>query len=290
MGDDPLVDAVIATHRNSGAFFEAGGLRSFVRAKGSGTPVVMMHGLPASSFLYRKVIPAVAEQGFRAMSFDLPGLGLADRPTDFDYTIKGLGGFASDAVDALGLDRFHLVVHDAGGPIGFELVERNPDRVLSLTILNTVLGVGGRPFPGEIYARLAKELRGPMASKVAWRKLMYVVGIADPSKTTDVEVDAYRALLLDPDGGAAYLRIMSLLGQQRGSVDYSHIVDARKAAYPVALAWGGLDPILTLRRMGFTALEATGLGSLTVMPGKHFLQEDNAPEVAAVITRNASTS
>jgi pimeloyl-ACP methyl ester carboxylesterase len=75
------VRAVIAEHRAAGRAFEAAGVTSFVRAAGHGEPIVMMHGLPSSSFLYRKVISELASQGFRAMAFDLPGLGLADRPT-----------------------------------------------------------------------------------------------------------------------------------------------------------------------------------------------------------------
>ncbi len=288
MPGDPAVEALIAAHRDAGRFLDVGGLRSFVRAEGVGEPVVMMHGLPASSYLYRKVIPEVAGRGLRAISFDLPGLGLAERPTDFDYTIAGLGAFAHQAVDALGLDRFHLVVHDAGGPVGFDLAQRCGERIRSLTILNTVLGVGRVPFPGEAYARFATQLRGPMRSRAAWRHLMYSVGIADRSATTPAEVDVYRALLLDPDGGAGYLRIMGLLGSQRGTLDFSPMVDSRTVPYPVALAWGGMDPILSLRRMGWRALSATHLPSMTVLPGKHFLQEDNAPEIAAIIARNAT--
>ena len=63
----------------------------------------------------------LAARGLRGIAFDLPGLGLADRPATFDYTWTGLGRFRAAAVDALGLDRFHLVVHDIGGPAGFEL-------------------------------------------------------------------------------------------------------------------------------------------------------------------------
>lgn len=288
MAGDPAVAALIAAHRDSGRFFDVAGVRSFVREEGAGDPVVMMHGLPASSYLYRKVIPEVAARGLRAISFDLPGLGLAERPPDFDYTITGLGAFAHHALDALGLDRFHLVVHDAGGPVGFDLAHRCGGRIQSLTILNTVLGVGRMPFPGEAYARFATQLRGPMRSRAAWRHLMYAVGVADRSAMTEAEVDVYRELLLDPDGGAGYLRIMGRLGSQRGTLDYSHIVDSRTARYPIALAWGGMDPILSLRRMGWRALSATHLPSLTVLPGKHFLQEDNAPEIAAIIARNAT--
>ena len=63
----------------------------------------------------------LAARGLRGIAFDLPGLGLADRPATFDYTWTELGRFGAAAVDALGLDRCHLVVHDIGGPAGFEL-------------------------------------------------------------------------------------------------------------------------------------------------------------------------
>jgi haloalkane dehalogenase len=139
------VRAVIAEHRAAGRAFEAAGVTSFVRAAGHGEPIVMMHGLPSSSFLYRKVISELASQGFRAMAFDLPGLGLADRPTDLDYTFDGLARFAVAAVDALGVDRLHLVGHDAGGPVGFGLASIAPERVRSLTILNTVVAMDAVP-------------------------------------------------------------------------------------------------------------------------------------------------
>ena len=106
--------------------------------------MVLLHGVPASSFLYRKVIPQLADQGLRAIAFDFPGLGLADRPQPFDYSWSGLARWLGEAIDALGLDRCHLVVHDIGGPIGCEWAVRNPDRVLSLTALNTDL-TPGRP-------------------------------------------------------------------------------------------------------------------------------------------------
>jgi haloalkane dehalogenase len=133
--------AVIEAHRRAGRDMIVDGVRSFVREHGDGDPVVCLHGVPASSFMYRKLLPALAERGLRGIAFDLPGLGLADRPSDFDYTWTGLGRFAAAAVDTLRLDRFHLVVHDIGGPIGFELAAGDPTRVRSLTLLNTLIGV-----------------------------------------------------------------------------------------------------------------------------------------------------
>ena len=114
MIDTHKVDATLAAHRIAGRRFNVAGINSFVREQGSGETVVLMHGLPTSSFLYRKVIPRLAEQGFRALCFDLPGLGLADRSVDIDYSIRGLSEFTAEAIDALGIDEYHLVVHDAG--------------------------------------------------------------------------------------------------------------------------------------------------------------------------------
>ena len=114
---------VVSEHRAAGRRLEAAGISSFVREAGppGGEPVVCLHGVPASCFLYRKVLRELAARGLRGIAFDLPGLGLADRRATFDYTWTGLGRFCAAAVDALGLDRFHLVVHDIGGPAGFEL-------------------------------------------------------------------------------------------------------------------------------------------------------------------------
>lgn len=132
---------VIALHREAGREFSASGVESFVREQGEGEAVLCIHGVPASCFLYRKVIAELDHRGLRGIAFDLPGLGLAERPEDFDYSWTGLGRFCVAAVEALELSRFHLVVHDIGGPVGFELAAAMPDRVTSLTVLNTLVEV-----------------------------------------------------------------------------------------------------------------------------------------------------
>ena len=77
---------VIASHGLSVMTFKAGGVGSFVVERGDGAPVVCLHGVPASLFLYRKVLTELATQGLRGVAFDFPGLGLAERPSDFDYS------------------------------------------------------------------------------------------------------------------------------------------------------------------------------------------------------------
>jgi pimeloyl-ACP methyl ester carboxylesterase len=275
----------IALHRSSGRTFSAAGVQSFVREQGSGDPIVLMHGLPSSSYLYRKVIPELAASGFRALCFDLPGLGLAERPADFDYTFTGLGEFAVAAVEALGLHRFHLVVHDAGGPVGFELASHRPDSIRSLTLLNTVVDMQTVPFPMEIYARFATGPRWPaLPSQRLTRELVYRVGIGHRAAVPAHEVDVYRELVLREDNGRAYLEIMRNLQRTAEKARlYASVVDTSQVPYPVQIVWGADDPILALRKHGWRARELSGVQTIHTLPGKHFLQEDMAPEVAASV-------
>lgn len=249
-----------------------------------------MHGLPASSFLYRKVIDSLAGSGYRALSFDLPGLGLAERPADADYSLVGLGGWSAAAVEALDVGAFHLVIHDAGGPVGLELASRLPDQVRSLTILNTTIEIGSMPFVGELFARVARRFTDRTAPPAAFRQMMYRVGVADRSALSPEGAEAYRLLALGSDGGAAYLRIMKGLRAGHAGERWARAVDTRRVPYPVRVVWGGLDPALPLRRYGFRVLAATGLPSLTVLPAKHFPQEDQAPQIAAIVAENAAAA
>lgn len=282
------VHQVIAAHRAAGTAFTTAGVRSFVRTEGEGDPVVLMHGLPASSFLYRKVLPELARRGLRPIAFDLPGLGLAERPHGFDYSIGGLGRWSASALDALDVERFHLVLHDAGGPIGLEMALVDPSRVLSVTVLDTPLAFTSMPFPGELYAKVAHRMVGPMASRRLWRALMYRVGIDDRAAVAPDEVDAYRDLCLGDDGGAGYVSIMGKVRQAPlRSGAFRDVLDTRRVRYPVRILWGMSDPALPIHTYGKIALDLTGLTSITAIPGRHFLQEDQAAAVAEFIANTA---
>ncbi len=282
------VDEVLGEHEDAGRRFSAGGVGSFALRSGAGEPVVLMHGVPASSFLYRKVIHELADRGYDALSFDLPGLGLADRGPDLDYSIGGLGAFSAAAVDALGLASFHLVVHDAGGPVGFELCRLVGERVRSLTILNTAYELSSIPYPGELFARVVGRMPGPMNRPDVWRLMMRRVGVSDEHSLSDAELDAWRVLAMGPDHGAGYLRIMKSLRPSHRHDRFAAVVDPRRAGYPVSVLWGALDPILTLRRQGLAVLRATGLSSMSLVAGKHYLQEDHAAAVAELVDATAA--
>jgi haloalkane dehalogenase len=273
---------VVERHRVAGREFVAGGVRSFVREAGEGEAVVCVHGVPSSSFLYRKVLDELAARGLRGVAFDLPGLGLAARPDDFDYTWTGHGRWTHAAVDALDLDRFHLVVHDIGGPVGFELAAAVPERIRSLTVLNTLVEVDGfkRPWSMEPFARRGiGEVYLATLSKPAFRRLMALQGIANMAAVPKEEIDAYVDLLKREDRGRHFLRIMR--GFERTAEKAARYRGAlRDVPYPVQIVWGAEDPALKLAVHGEQARRAAGLEEIHTVPAKHFLQEDQAPAVA----------
>jgi pimeloyl-ACP methyl ester carboxylesterase len=282
-------DDVIAAHRSSGRAFEAAGVGSFTLDRGDGPPVVCLHGVPASSFLYRKVVPGLAELGLRGVAFDFPGTGLAERPRDFDYTWSGLARWTGEAIDALGIDRCHLVVHDIGGPVGLEWAIGHPDRVLSVTALDTVVDVAGfrRPWMMEPFAypvvgeAWLAGLRPPMS-----RWIFRYVGLADRSAVTVPEIDAYFKLLKLGDGGRAFLRIMRgfELTTEKETFFFEGLA---MRSYPAQVIWGSDDPALgEVRRRA--VLYALGLGAATILPARHFLTEDQAAPVTAAIAKLAT--
>jgi haloalkane dehalogenase len=282
---------VIDRHRAAGREFEADGVRSFVREEGAGEPVVCIHGVPSSCFLYRKVVAELSARGLRGIAFDLPGLGLAARPENYDYSWTGLGRFGRAAVDALELDGFHLVVHDIGGPVGFELAAAAPDRVRSLTVLNALVEVDGfkRPWSMEPFARRGiGEIYLRTLTKPAFRQLMYLQGIKDRSATPKEELDAWVDLLKREDGGKAFLKVMRSF-ERTGEKQELYLGVLCDAKFPVQVVWGVEDPALKLSVHGEAARRAAGLDSIHELPAKHFLQEDQAPAIAERVAALAGT-
>jgi pimeloyl-ACP methyl ester carboxylesterase len=278
------VQSVISAHEAAGTRFEAGGLSSFALMQGDGDPVVCLHGVPVSSFLYRKVVPELAQRGLRGVAFDFPGLGLADRPADFDYSWSGLAGWTGEAIEALGIERCHLVVHDISGPVGFEWAIRNPERVLSLTALNTLVDAATfhRPWtmhPFSIRGVGELWLRG--TPKFLFSQLFYLQGVKDRSAVPPAEVRAHIELLRRGDNGDAFLKIMR--GFELNEAKQRFFFEGlAQRPYPAQVVWGEKDPA---RGAGprHEVKRALGLEDETLLLAKHFLQEDQAPAVAKAI-------
>ncbi|TCU24335.1 pimeloyl-ACP methyl ester carboxylesterase [Rhizobium laguerreae] len=115
------------------------GLNIFYREAGQRDPpvVVLLHGFPSSSHMYRNLIPALADR-YHVIAPDLPGFGLSDMPasSDFDYSFAAFSNVVGSLLEQLGVERYALHVMDYGAPTGFRVALAHPDRVTALTVQN----------------------------------------------------------------------------------------------------------------------------------------------------------
>jgi len=160
-----------------------------------------------------------------------------------------------------------------------------PERVASLTVLNAPIEVESfkRPWSMEPFAHRglgAAWLRS--LNKPAFRLLMRLQGVADMSKVTADEMGAYVDLLRRDDHGAAFLMIMRGFELTRAKQDlYAGVLSSDR--YPVQVVWGERDPALKITTHGEAARRAGGVSDIVRLPGKHFLQEDQAQALADAI-------
>ncbi|MEO0882668.1 MAG: haloalkane dehalogenase [Pseudomonadota bacterium] len=104
-----------------------------------GQPVIMVHGNPTWSYMWRKLIPVLAEAGYRAIAVDMVGMGRSDKPSTLeDYSVaRHIAWLQAALIDGLDIQNAHFVLHDWGGIVGLRLVANNQDRVASVTYSNT---------------------------------------------------------------------------------------------------------------------------------------------------------
>jgi pimeloyl-ACP methyl ester carboxylesterase len=220
----------------------------------------------------------------RAVAFDFPGMGLAQRPESFDYSWGGLSRWTGAALDALDVERCHLVVHDIGGPIGFEWAIRHPERVASLTALNTFVNAASfrRPWTMHPFSiRGVGEAWLRASPRFLFSELFYLQGVGDRSALSRDEVYAYREMILGEDRGRAFLKVMR--GFELTEAKERFYLDGlRQRRYPAQVVWGRDDPALgSARREEVEA--ALGVERPILLPGKHFLQEEQPSAIADAV-------
>ncbi|WP_148260905.1 alpha/beta fold hydrolase [Conexibacter woesei] len=142
---------------------EAGGTRTRLRTAGpqdAREAVVFVHGNPGSADDWDALVDAVGATGMRAVAFDLPDFGTTVAPPGFEHTVAGYAAFLDAAVQALGIERVHLVAHDFGGPIALAWAAGRPELLASVTLIDT--GV----LPGYRWHSLARVWRTPLLGEL----------------------------------------------------------------------------------------------------------------------------
>jgi haloalkane dehalogenase len=248
-------------------------------------PVLLLHGEPSWSFLYRKMVPVLLDAGLRVVVPDLVGFGRSDKPTrDDDYTYaRHVEWMRSSLFDELDLHDVVLVCQDWGGLIGLRLLAEHPDRFGHVVAANTGLPDGTRRLPESWWAFHEFVQRTPDLPI----GLLVSSGCAEPM-AQDV-VAAYDAPFPTVESKAGARRLPSLIPQ---SLDDPATPDNQRAwevlhrlETPFLTAFSDKDPITAggERYLQKSIPGAQGQPHVTIEGGGHFLQEDRGPQLAQVV-------
>ena len=248
----------------------------------SGRTVLLMHGEPTWSYLYRKVIGPLSANGRRVVAPDLIGFGQSDKPSERgDYTYERHVAWMSQWLVALDLKDITLFCQDWGGLIGLRLVAAFPERFAGVVISNTGLPVGEQMSEG-----FANWLN--FSQSIPEFPTGRIVSAGTSRGLSEAEVAAYDAPFPDESfkAGARQFPTLVPITRQHASVAENIAAWAVLEAFknPVVLAFSDGDPVTGGGDAEFIARipGATGQPHQT-LKGGHFIQEDSPEDVVRVI-------
>ncbi|MBG1262588.1 alpha/beta fold hydrolase [Nostoc commune] len=207
-------------------------------------PVLLLHGLVSQSYSWRNIIPALANQGTRAIAPDWIGYGFSAKPEkrDFAYTpdafITALEGF----IKTLELEHFSLVVQGFLGSVGLQYALRHPEKIANIAILNTPISTAAK-LPWKI-----KQMGLPLAGEVMTQDPLLVDRTLEGGsryRIGDKELDVYRKPFLKSSSSGRSL-LSSIRNLQLDSAMTEIESGFKKWQQPILIQWGMIDPWLSV--------------------------------------------
>jgi haloalkane dehalogenase len=268
--------------------------------------VLLLHGQPTWSYLYRHVIAELVGLGLRAVAPDHIGYGRSDKPTDpTDYTLRRHVAWLQSFVSSVGLRDITLVVQDWGGPIGLSALARDPDRYARIVAANTIL----HTCEPDLAGRLEWAAHGIDGGRVVLQESLvdyllhyqraarivpsvYVDAVCGP--LADAVKAAYDAPYPDPSYTAGLRQMTALLPLTRNdpgaAIGRETMAALREWRKPLLTAYSDGDPATRGWETVFQqeVPGAAGLDHVTIRGAGHFLQETHGAALGQVIARFVS--
>ena len=251
--------------------------------------IVLLHGFPTSSFMFRNLIPALADR-YRVIAPDFLGFGYTDAPSvdDFDYTFDALAESVAGLLSELGVARYAIYVQDYGAPVGWRLALRDPQAITAIITQNGNGYDAGFVTDGWVpvwnYQReqtpeTAAALREFLSYEAT--RTQYVAGVPDESVVSPDTWHHDFALLSRPGNDLIQLKLF--LDYATNPKLYPALHDyLRASAVPVLAVWGDKDPFFGpdgARGFADDAVDA----EIHLLDGGHFLLESAFDDVTALI-------
>jgi len=262
--------------------------------EGTGDPILLLHGNPTWGFLYRDVIPPLVKSGRRAIVPDMIGFGLSEKPArEQAHSLDGHIANLTGLVRQLDLRRLMVVCHDWGGPTGLGFAMSNPERVRALTLMST----WAWPIPpAEFHTRLFpwRTMHAPLVGpyllgrhNVLAQRGVYLSVVGREKFRREAQA-VYEAVLPDVETRLltwAWPRWIPLDDTARAKARFAWLeAELAKSKLPTLIIWGREDEVFDAATFAerFKRLMPHAEGPHMVT-GRHFLQEDSGPEIAALI-------
>jgi len=294
MDDSPLPDSIREQWPWRPRFARVNGWRMHYVDEGTGDPVVLLHGNPTWGFLYRDFVEPLKRAGCRVVIPDMVGFGLSEKPSREEaHNLDGHIANLTALLRQLDLRRATLVCHDWGGPTGLGFALSNPGRVAALVVMST--WAWPRP-PAEFHTRIFpwRMMHAPLVGPYLLGRHNALVGrgiylsVVDREKFRKRAQHAYEWVLPDPTARLltwTWPRWIPLDATSRALERFNWLEKELAACrLPTMIVWGREDDVFDCATFSarFKQLLPHAEGPHLVT-GRHFLQEDSGPEIAALI-------
>lgn len=255
---------------------------AYTRA-GSGPTIALIHGIPTSRYLWRKIIPALVSTGWEVVALDLLGYGESDKPQDADLGIQAQSDVVVRALLLLGWKRGALVGHDIGGGIAQLIAVDHPQIVDRLILIDSIV-YDSFPEPG--IARLKDPvwdgvLGAPNFDLKKGLAKGFACGMVNPDKITPDLIEAYERPFRGVEGRRAYLRVARALRTEELS---SRMDAVERLEVPTLFIWGDNDVFQPMAYGQRLAGKMANAQFKVVEKAGHFLPEDVPETLAELIT------
>ena len=267
-------------------YVEVEGAKVHYVDEGQGKPILFLHGNPTSSYLWRNIMPHLANQG-RCIAVDLIGMGKSDKP-DLDYRFQDHYRYVEGFIEALGLKDITLVLHDWGSGLGFHYARRHPDNVRGIAFMEAIIRpMRWQDFPGKF--RIAfRMFRTPGLGHLLLSNLnMFVTQILPQAVVRSLGKEERRryAEPFPTVGSRKPVRVWPLEIPIEGKpADMYDIVSSysnwlQETQLPKILFYAQPGGILREDDVEWCRENLPNLETVDIGPGIHFVQEDNPERI-----------
>ncbi len=271
--------------QNQKTFNTSDGAIAYIDKGKSDKVIVLLHGVPTSGWLYRKMIDPLVDQGYRVIVPDMLGYGSSDNPKGYDiYSEENHAQRLLELLDSLNITTWSHVMHDAGGLWTWELLKKQPQRINNLILLNTIIYEEGFDppirFKEGFMARTAMwSYRNGITTNVMLKNL-FKSGMLQ-NNLNEIDVAGYKTPLREGKTRGMYYFFTQTCNTLP---DYTSLT--KSLDIPTAVIWGKEDTFLRIAPQKAQLQSSLNIKDedIHLLEAKHFIQEEKPEEIVTIIS------